>query len=114
MEMLALEPAVLNCKSRVKWTRLGSRLKRSHSFQTNRWRRWSGRFMSCSKKWASLPTMIRGLPRLRGAIRNYIEGTTPHRVCAEARNGVAAIEKATELHCDLIVLDLLMPLLNGV
>jgi len=48
------------------------------------------------------------------AIRNYIEGTTPHRVCAEARNGVEAIEKATELHCDLIVLDLLMPLLNGV
>jgi two-component system vancomycin resistance associated response regulator VraR len=47
-------------------------------------------------------------------IRNYIETTTDHKVCAEARDGVEAIEKATELHCDLIVLDLMMPLLNGV
>jgi DNA-binding NarL/FixJ family response regulator len=47
-------------------------------------------------------------------IRNYIEATTDHKVCAEARDGVEAIEKATELHCDLIVLDLMMPLLNGI
>src|SRR6266853_3696762 len=70
METQPLEPAVLNSKSRVQWTRLGSRLKRSHGFQTNRWRRWSGKSTSCSKKRASLPTMTRGLPRLRRPISN--------------------------------------------
>jgi DNA-binding NarL/FixJ family response regulator len=34
-------------------------------------------------------------------------------VCGEAENGKDAIEKAQELHLDLIVLDLSMPVMNG-
>jgi len=34
-------------------------------------------------------------------------------VCGEAENGKEAIEKAQELHPDLILLDLSMPVMNG-
>jgi two-component system, chemotaxis family, chemotaxis protein CheY len=34
-------------------------------------------------------------------------------VCGEAENGKQAIEKAQELHPDLVVLDLSMPVMNG-
>jgi DNA-binding NarL/FixJ family response regulator len=34
-------------------------------------------------------------------------------VCGEASNGVEGIEKAVELKPDLVVMDLAMPLLNG-
>jgi DNA-binding NarL/FixJ family response regulator len=51
---------------------------------------------------------------VRGAIHSYIEASTPYRVCAEAGDGAAAIEKAREFGCDLVVLDLSMPGMNGV
>jgi DNA-binding NarL/FixJ family response regulator len=35
-------------------------------------------------------------------------------VCGEAENGEQAIEKATELHPDVIVMDLSMPVMNGI
>jgi DNA-binding NarL/FixJ family response regulator len=35
-------------------------------------------------------------------------------VCGEAENGREAIEKAQQLHPDLIVLDLSMPVMNGI
>jgi DNA-binding NarL/FixJ family response regulator len=35
-------------------------------------------------------------------------------VCGEAENGQVAIEKAQELHPDLIVMDLSMPVMNGI
>jgi two-component system nitrate/nitrite response regulator NarL len=35
------------------------------------------------------------------------------QVCAEASNGMEAIEKAKELNPDLIILDITMPVLNG-
>ena len=35
-------------------------------------------------------------------------------VCGEAENGRAAIEKAQELNPDLIVMDLSMPVMNGI
>ena len=35
-------------------------------------------------------------------------------VCGEAENGVQAIEKAQELRPDLIVMDLSMPVMNGI
>jgi DNA-binding NarL/FixJ family response regulator len=34
-------------------------------------------------------------------------------VCGEAKNGKEAVEKAKQLHPDLILLDLLMPVMNG-
>jgi DNA-binding NarL/FixJ family response regulator len=35
------------------------------------------------------------------------------KICGEAENGKEAIEKAQELHPDLIVLDFSMPVMNG-
>jgi len=35
-------------------------------------------------------------------------------VCGEAENGLQAIEKAQELYPDLIVMDLSMPVMNGI
>src|SRR6202158_1873737 len=35
-------------------------------------------------------------------------------ICAEAENGEEAIEKAQALHPDLIVMDLSMPVMNGI
>ena len=36
-----------------------------------------------------------------------------YQICGEAENGKEAIEKAEQLHPDLIVLDLSMPVMNG-
>ena len=36
-----------------------------------------------------------------------------YRICGEAENGKEAIAKAEQLHPDLIVLDLSMPVMNG-
>ena len=49
----------------------------------------------------------------RFAIRAAVEGLTDFRVCGEARNGIEAIEKATQLKPDLVVMDLAMPVMNG-
>ena len=39
---------------------------------------------------------------------------TECEVCGEARHGLDAIEKAQQLHPNLIILDLSMPVMNGV
>lgn len=49
----------------------------------------------------------------RFAIRAAVEGLTNFRVCGEAPNGVEAVRMATELKPDLVVMDLAMPLMNG-
>src|SRR6202171_1000412 len=51
---------------------------------------------------------------VRTVIRAFLEGQTNFEVCGEAADGVDAIEKAKKLKPDLIVLDLLMPRMNGV
>ena len=43
---------------------------------------------------------------MRGAIRDFIETTTPYEVCDAVDDSVSAIQKATESHCDLILLHL--------
>jgi two-component system nitrate/nitrite response regulator NarL len=50
----------------------------------------------------------------RKVIRGAVEGLTKFRVCGEAADGVEAIKKARELRPDLVVMDLAMPLMNGV
>jgi len=52
-------------------------------------------------------------PFLRSSIRSSIEHNTDWQVCGEAENGQVAIEKTKELHPDLIILDLAMPIMNG-
>src|SRR5262249_10915484 len=51
---------------------------------------------------------------VRGAIRSFLEIRTRYKVCGEAGDGIAAIEKARAASCDLILLDLAMPNLSGV
>jgi DNA-binding NarL/FixJ family response regulator len=52
-------------------------------------------------------------PAIRSAIRAALERYTGFFVCGEAVDGVDAIEKATKLKPDLILLDLSMPRMNG-
>jgi DNA-binding NarL/FixJ family response regulator len=51
---------------------------------------------------------------VRTLIRFFLESHQGFEVCGEAADGVDAIEKAKKLKPDLIVLDLLMPRMNGV
>ena len=50
---------------------------------------------------------------IRTLIRAFIENQAGFEVCGEAVDGVDAVEKAKELHPDLIILDLAMPRMNG-
>lgn len=51
---------------------------------------------------------------VRTGLRTLLESKAGWQVCAEAANGREAVEKASELHPDVAVLDIGMPLLNGV
>ncbi|MGC1108051.1 MAG: response regulator transcription factor [Candidatus Acidiferrales bacterium] len=50
---------------------------------------------------------------MRTALRNLINSHAGWQVCAEAKNGSEAVAQAKELHPDLIVLDLAMPVMDG-
>src|ERR1700676_3728672 len=47
-------------------------------------------------------------------LRELIEHTLDWDVCGEAVNGAEAIERARELHPDMLLLDFAMPGINGV
>ena len=49
---------------------------------------------------------------VRLAVRSMFEANG-YWICGEAVNGKEAVERAQELHPDLIVLDLSMPVMNG-
>jgi len=50
---------------------------------------------------------------IRQALCEIFTRETDFKVCGEAENGREAIERAQQLHPDLIVLDLSMPVMNG-
>src|SRR3981081_1914792 len=50
----------------------------------------------------------------RSVMRSAVETLTKFRVCGEAADGVEAIRKVRELRPERVVLDLAMPLMNGV
>ena len=50
---------------------------------------------------------------IRGLVREFIESRPGFEVCGEATDGLEGIEKGRELKPDLIVLDFLMPEING-
>ena len=52
-------------------------------------------------------------PAVRRGLRDLIEHTRDWDVCGEAVNGREAIERARELHPDVLLLDLVMPGMNG-
>jgi len=51
---------------------------------------------------------------VRQAICSLFDSQQDFEVCGDAENGMEAIEMAQALHPDLIVLDLSMPVMNGV
>ena len=52
-------------------------------------------------------------PVIRRLIRFCIEQRTNWQVCGEAENGELAVGKVAELNPDLVILDLQMPVMNG-
>src|SRR5258708_20562669 len=51
---------------------------------------------------------------IRESLRRLFEREEDFDVCGEAENGREAVEKAQQLHPDLILLDLSMPVMNGI
>jgi len=51
---------------------------------------------------------------IRRLLRSFVETNTVFEVCGEAENGPEGFEKAEELRPDLILLDLMLPDLDGI
>lgn len=50
---------------------------------------------------------------IRGLVREFIEARPGFEICGEAADGIEGVLKGRELKPDLIVLDFLMPRING-
>jgi two-component system, NarL family, response regulator NreC len=50
---------------------------------------------------------------IRHALRSSVEQSGDWQVCGEAENGKVAVEKVKELHPDVVILDLQMPVMDG-
>jgi DNA-binding NarL/FixJ family response regulator len=50
---------------------------------------------------------------IRRSLRSWIEQEADWQVCGEAEDGKVAVEKVKELHPDIVLLDLQMPVMNG-
>jgi DNA-binding NarL/FixJ family response regulator len=50
---------------------------------------------------------------IRHALRACIEENSDWEVCGEAENGQVAVEKVKQLRPDVVILDLQMPVMNG-
>jgi DNA-binding NarL/FixJ family response regulator len=53
-------------------------------------------------------------PLIRRTLRTLLEARPDWMVCGEAENGSQGIEKAQKLQPDLVVMDVVMPVLNGI
>jgi DNA-binding NarL/FixJ family response regulator len=50
---------------------------------------------------------------LRKAVRRLLETRSEFEVCGEAENGLQAIKMAAESKPDVVILDIVMPMMNG-
>ena len=50
---------------------------------------------------------------MRMGIRNLLQFQSGWSVCAEASNGQEAVDKAFQFHPDVIIMDITMPVMNG-
>jgi DNA-binding NarL/FixJ family response regulator len=70
-----------------------------------------------SRLWRVLMTtrilIVDDSPLVRTLVRKYLESVPGWQVCGEAGNGSEGIEKAQQLKPNFIVLDLSMPVMNG-
>jgi DNA-binding NarL/FixJ family response regulator len=57
--------------------------------------------------------LVDDVAAIRRSIRFCLEAETDWRVCGEAENGKAAVEMVRELHRDVVLLDLSMPVMDG-
>jgi DNA-binding NarL/FixJ family response regulator len=51
---------------------------------------------------------------VRSGMKTLLDGHHPWEVCGEAENGKEAVEKVMQLKPDMVVLDLSMPVMNGI
>jgi DNA-binding NarL/FixJ family response regulator len=50
---------------------------------------------------------------IRRSLRSFIEKRSDWGICGEAENGQVAVEKVQQMHPDVVILDLQMPVMNG-
>jgi DNA-binding NarL/FixJ family response regulator len=50
---------------------------------------------------------------IRKSVRTQLESRLEHITCAEAKDGLDAIQRVREARPDLVIVDLCMPVLNG-
>jgi DNA-binding NarL/FixJ family response regulator len=50
---------------------------------------------------------------VRRSLRSWFEGYEGWQVCGEAENGAVAVEQVKALNPDIVILDLSMPVMNG-
>jgi two-component system, NarL family, nitrate/nitrite response regulator NarL len=51
-------------------------------------------------------------PLVRETVRQILDGH--YNICGEAANGVEAVQKAADLKPDLVIMDVSMPVMNGI
>jgi two-component system nitrate/nitrite response regulator NarL len=57
--------------------------------------------------------VVDDVPAIRHALRLRIESETDWEICGEAENGRVAIQRVQECSPDVVILDLSMPVMNG-
>jgi DNA-binding NarL/FixJ family response regulator len=57
--------------------------------------------------------LVDDVAAIRRSIRFWIETETDWKICGEAENGKAAVEMVQKLRPDVVLLDLSMPVMNG-
>jgi DNA-binding NarL/FixJ family response regulator len=50
---------------------------------------------------------------VRRLLRSWLEQHSEWEICGEAENGQIAVERVEQLHPDIVILDLQMPVMNG-
>jgi DNA-binding NarL/FixJ family response regulator len=50
---------------------------------------------------------------IRRSLRSFIEKRSDWGICGEAENGQVAVEKVQQMHPEVVILDLQMPVMNG-
>lgn len=75
----------------------------------------SGRIGKDERNWAHLKNIliVDDSPAVRRSLRALLGRRDDWEVCGEAENGREGIDKALQLHPDLVLLDLSMPVMNG-
>jgi PleD family two-component response regulator len=57
--------------------------------------------------------VVDDMPAIRSSMRMYLEQQADWVICGEAENGKVAIDQVKELRPDVVILDLSMPVMNG-